>query len=143
MRGRARAQVSREEVLFCARKKEQLCFVVIDQLMTPTSHSAMQGENAKKRAATIICTLLLLSALMALSSVILVEKERTSRNYYDTFEKGRSGRKSAFRFLDSIMKGKKKALSEKKKGFVDVVEDDQMGGDLIVVKEDNQEEEGL
>ena len=28
----------------------------------------------------------------------------------------------------------------KKKGFVDVVEDDQMG-DLIVVKEDNQEEE--
>ena len=79
---------------------------------------------------------------MALSSVILVEKERT-RNYYDTFEKGSSGRKSAFRFLDSIMKGKKKALSEKKKGFVDVVEDDQMGGDLIVVKEDDQEEEGL
>ena len=78
---------------------------------------------------------------MALSSVILVEKERT-RNYYDTFEKGSSGRKSAFRFLDSIMKGKKKALSEKKKGFVDVVEDDQMG-DLIVVKEDDQEEEGL
>jgi hypothetical protein len=111
-------------------------FVVINQLMTPTSHSA-QGENTKKRAATIICTLLLLSALMALSSVILVA-ERT-RNYYNTFEKG-SGRKSAFRFLDS-MKGKKKA-SEKKKGFVDVVEDDQMG-DLIVVKEDNQEEEGL
>ena len=78
---------------------------------------------------------------MALSSVILVEKERT-RNYYNTFEKGSSGRKSAFRFLDSITKGKKKALSEKKKGFVDVVEDDQMG-DLIVVKEDNQEEEGL
>ena len=132
--------MSREEVLFRARR-EQL-FVVINQLMTPTSHSA-RGENTKKRAATIICTLLLLSALMALSSVILVEKERT-RNYYDTFEKGKSGRKSAFRFLDSIMKGKKKALSEKKKGFkVDVVEDDQMGGDLIVVKEDNQEEEGL
>ena len=112
-------------------------FVVINQLMTPTSHSA-QGENTKKRAATIICTLLLLSALMALSSVILVA-ERTSRNSYNTLEKG-SGRKSAFGFLDS-MKGKKKA-SEKKKGFVDVVEDDQMG-DLIVVKEDNQEEEGL
>ena len=111
-------------------------FVVINQLMTPTSHSA-QGENTKKRAATIICTLLLLSALMALSSVILVA-ERTSRNYYNTFEKG-SGRKSAFRFLDS-MKGKKK--ESVKKRFVDVVEDDQMG-DLIVVKEDNQEEEGL
>ena len=72
---------------------------------------------------------------------MILVAERTSRNYYTTFEKG-SGRKSAFRFLDSIMKGKKKALSEKKKGFVDVVEDDQMG-DLIVVKEDNQEEEGL
>ena len=103
--------------------------------MTPTSHSA-QGENTKKRAATIICTLLLLSALMALSSVILVA-ERT-RNYYNTFEKG-SGRKSAFRFLDS-MKGKKK--ESVKKRFVDVVEDDQMG-DLIVVKEEDQEEEGL
>ena len=112
-------------------------FVVINQLMTPTSHSA-QGENTKKRAATIICTLLLLSSLMALSSVILVA-ERTSRNSYYTLEKGGSG-KSAFRFLDSV-KGKRKA-SVKKKGFVDVVEDDQMG-DLIVVKEDNQEEEGL
>jgi hypothetical protein len=72
---------------------------------------------------------------MALSSVILVA-ERTSRNSYYTLEKGGSG-KSAFRFLDSV-KGKRKA-SVKKKGFVDV---DQMG-DLIVVKEDNQEEEGL
>lgn len=112
--------------------------VVINQLMTPTSHSAQGGENTKKRAATIICTLLLLSALMALSSVILVA-ERTSRNSYNTLEKG-SGRKSAFRFLDS-MKGKRKA-SVKKKGFVDVVEDDQMG-DLIVVKEEEEEEEGL
>ena len=111
--------------------------VVINQLMTPPSHSA-RGENTKKRAATIICTLLLLSALMALSSVILVA-ERTSRNSYNTLEKG-SGRKSAFRFLDS-MKGKRKA-SVKKKGFVDVVEDDQMG-DLIVVKEEDQEEKGL
>ena len=72
---------------------------------------------------------------MALSSVILVA-ERT-RNSYTTLEKGGSV-KSAFRFLDSV-KGKRKA-SVKKKGFVDVVEDDQMG-DLIVVKEDNQEEE--
>jgi len=105
--------------------------------MTPTSHSA-QGENTKKRAATIICTLLLLSALMALSSVILVA-ERT-RNYYNTLEKGGSGRKSAFRFLDS-MKGKKK--ENVKKGTFDVVEDDQMG-DLIVVKEEEEEtEEGL
>jgi len=103
--------------------------------MTPTSHAA-QGENTKKRAATIICTLLLLlSALLALSSVVLVAERR---NYYNTLEKG-SGRKSAFRFLDS-MKGKKK--ESVKKRFVDVVEDDQMG-DLIVVKEDNQEEEGL
>ena len=42
-----------------------------------------------------------------------------------------------------MSKGKRKASgAKKKKGFVDVVEDDQMG-DLIVVKEDNQEEEGL
>mgnify|MGYP001139599080 CR=1 FL=1 len=104
----------------------------------PTSHSSAQGwENTnKKRAATIICTLLLLSALLALSSVVLVAERR---NYYDTLEKG-SGRKSAFRFLDSVKKGKKK--ESVKKRFVDVVEDDQMG-DLIVVKEDNQEEEGL
>lgn len=105
--------------------------------MTPTSNSSAQGENTKKRAATIICTLLLLSSLMALSSVILVA-ERTSRNSYYTLEKGGSV-KSAFRFLDSV-KGKKK--ESVKKRFVDVVEDDQMG-DLIVVKEDNQEEEGL
>ena len=39
-----------------------------------------------------------------------------------------------------MKKGKKK--ESVKKRFVDVVEDDQMG-DLIVVKEDNQEEEGL
>ena len=104
--------------------------------MTPTSHSAQGWENTKKRAATIICTLLLLSALLALSSVVLVAERR---NYYNTLEKG-SGRKSAFRFLDS-MKGKKKE-SVKKRFKVDVVEDDQMG-DLIVVKEDNQEEEGL
>ena len=103
--------------------------------MTPASNSSAQGENTKKRAATIICTLLLLSALLALSSVVLVAERR---NYYNTLEKG-SGRKSAFRFLDS-MKGKKK--ESVKKRFVDVVEDDQMG-DLIVVKEDNQEEEGL
>ena len=103
--------------------------------MTP-SNSA-QGENTtKKRAATIICTLLLLSAVMALSSVILVA-ERT-RNSYTTLEKGGSV-KSAFRFLDSV-KGKKK--ESVKKRFVDVVEDDQMG-DLIVVKEEDQEEEGL
>ena len=74
---------------------------------------------------------------MALSSVILVA-ERT-RNSYTTLEKGGSV-KSAFRFLDSV-KGKRKA-SVKKKGFVDVVEDDQMG-DLIVVKEEEEEEEGL
>ena len=99
--------------------------------MTP--NSSAQGENTKKRAATIICTLLLLSALMALSSVILVA-ERT-RSSYTTLEKG-SGRKSAFRFLDSV-KGKKK-----EKGTFDVVEDDQIG-DLIVVKEEDKEEEGL
>ena len=79
---------------------------------------------------------------MALSSVILVA-ERT-RNSYTTLEKGGSV-KSAFRFLDSVrIKGKRKAsgAKKKKKGVVDGVEDDQMG-DLIVVKEDNQEEEGL
>ena len=105
--------------------------------MTP--NASARGETTKTRAATIICALLLLSGLMALSSVILVA-ERTSRNSYrTTLEKGRSG-KSAFRFLDSV-EGKRKE-NAKKKGFVDVVEDDQMG-DLIVVKEDNQEEEGL
>ncbi|CAL6445428.1 unnamed protein product [Bathycoccus prasinos] len=102
--------------------------------MTP--NSSAQGENTKKRAATIICTLLLLSALMALSSVILVA-ERT-RSSYTTLEKG-SGRKSAFRFLDSV-KGKKK--ESVKKGTFDVFEDDQIG-DLIVVKEEDKEEEGL
>ena len=106
--------------------------------MTPTTSAQVMENTTKKRAATIICALLLLSGVMALSSVILVA-ERTSRNSYYTLEKGGSG-KSAFRFLDSV-KGKRKA-SVKKKGFVDVVEDDQMG-DLIVVKEDNQEEEGL
>ena len=105
--------------------------------MTPTSNSAQGGETTtKKRAATIICALLLSSALMALSSVILVA-ERT-RNSYATLEKGGSV-KSAFRFLDSV-KGKKKASVKKR--FVDVVEDDQMG-DLIVVKEEDQEEKGL
>ena len=82
---------------------------------------------------------------MALSSVILVAGKRTTsssrHNSSRALEKrGSSGTQSAFRFLDSV-KGKRKA-SVKKKGFVDVVEDDQMG-DLIVVKEDNQEEEGL
>lgn len=85
---------------------------------------------------------------MALSSVILVAgKRRTSfsRHSSRALEKRGSGTQSAFRFLDSVrIKGKRKAsgAKKKKKGFVDVVEDDQMG-DLIVVKEDNQEEEGL
>jgi len=79
---------------------------------------------------------------MALSSVILVAEKRTSsRNSSRALEKRGSGTQSAFRFLDSVKKGKRKASgAKKKKGFVDVVEDDQMG-DLIVVKEDNQEEE--
>ena len=106
--------------------------------MTP--NSSAQGENTKKRAATIICTLLLLSALMALSSVILVAGKRTSsRNSYRALEKRGSGTQSAFRFLDSV-KGKKK--ESVKKGTFDVVEDDQIG-DLIVVKEEDKEEEGL
>ena len=114
-------------------------FVVINQNLNWRFNDAYvfisaQGENTKKRAATIICTLLLLSALLALSSVVLVAERR---NYYNTLEKG-SGRKSAFRFLDS-MRGKEEGECGRK-GFVDVVEDDQMG-DLIVVKEDNQEEE--
>ena len=75
---------------------------------------------------------------MALSSVILVA-ERTSRNSYrTTLEKGRSG-KSAFRFLDSV-EGKRKE-NAKKKGFVDVVEDDQMGAPKIVRLEEEEEEE--
>ena len=87
---------------------------------------------------------------MALSSVILVAGKRTTsfsrHSSQSALEKrGRSGTQSAFRFLDSKIKGKRKAsdgAKKKKKGFtLDVVEDDQMG-DLIVVKEeDNQEEE--
>ena len=84
---------------------------------------------------------------MALSSVILVAgKRRTSSSRHSSRaleKRGSSGTQSAFRFLDSVrIKGKRKAsgAKKKKKGFVDVVEDDQMG-DLIVVKEDNQEEE--
>ena len=85
---------------------------------------------------------------MALSSVILVAEKRTTSSRNSSLyalEKRGSGTQSAFRFLDSVkIKGKRKAsgAKKKKKGFVDVVEDDQMG-DLIVVKEDNQEEEGL
>lgn len=82
---------------------------------------------------------------MALSSVILVAEKRTTSSRNSSLyalEKRGSGTQSAFRFLDAVKKGKRKASgAKKKKGFkVDVVEDDQMG-DLIVVKEDNQEEE--
>ena len=108
--------------------------------MTPTTSAQVMENTTKKRAATIICALLLLSGLMALSSVILVAEKRTSsRNSSRALEKRGSGTQSAFRFLDSV-KGKKKASVKKR--FVDVVEDDQMG-DLIVVKEEDQEEKGL